>query len=161
MPIPAALLKHLPKAIKGKPFAGSPNSASTRLGKWLRDECKITNSTKVAAHSYRHRAKDQLRKAGVHPDVQEEIFGRDKKAIAAGYGFGSQVPLLRKVIDRIGFDCLNQLRGRRMLPTLRMHSAAAWHRRRLRPLSKRRGASALGNRARCYSLSRARKARKR
>ncbi len=103
VPLPAALLKHLPKAIKGKLFGGRPNSASTRLGKWLRDECKITDSTKVAAHSYRHRAKDQLRKAGVHPDVQEEIFGRDKKTIAAGYGIGSPVPLLRKVIDRIGF----------------------------------------------------------
>ena len=76
VPLPAALLKHLPKTIKGKLFAGLPNAASTRLGKWLRDECGITDTAKVAAHSYRHRAKDQLRKAGTHPDVQGEVFGQ-------------------------------------------------------------------------------------
>ena len=36
-------------------------------------------------------------------DVAEEIFGRDKKTIAAGYGKGSPVPDLKEWIDRIGF----------------------------------------------------------
>jgi integrase len=108
VPLPTALVKHLPKPIKGKLFAGLPNAASTRLAKWLRDECGITDSAKVAAHSYRHRAKDRLRmkhpRVGRCPeDVAEEIFGRDKKTIAAGYGKGSPVPDLKEWIDRIGF----------------------------------------------------------
>jgi integrase len=108
VPLPTALMKHLPKPVKGKLFAGLPNAASTRLGKWLRDECGITDTAKVAAHSYRHRAKDRLRmkhpRVGRCPeDVAEEIFGRDKKTIAAGYGKGSPVPDLKEWIDRIGF----------------------------------------------------------
>lgn len=103
VPLPAALLKHLPKVIKGKLFAGLPNAASTRLGKWLRDECKITDTAKVAAHSYRHRAKDKLRAAGCPLDVQYELLGHEEKTLASSYGIGSPLPVLKKWLDRVGF----------------------------------------------------------
>jgi integrase len=105
LPLPKILLPHLPKVIKGKLFEGKPNAASTRLGEWLR-EIGITDPAKVAAHSYRHRAKDELRKdhprvGRCPPDIAEEIFGREKVTMGDGYGNGSPVPLLKKWIDRI------------------------------------------------------------
>ena len=100
VPFPAALLTHLRKPIKGPLFAGKSNAASTQLAKWLREECKITNSAKVAAHSYRHRMQDLFRSIGCPADLREEILGRDKKTIAAGYGVGSPVAVLRKWLDK-------------------------------------------------------------
>jgi integrase len=104
VPLPAGLLPHLPAKINGPLFAckSVTNSASKRLMAFLRDDCGITDPLKVV-HSLRHRAKDQLRAAGCPLDVQYELLGHETATIAAGYGRGSPVPLLKNWIDRIGF----------------------------------------------------------
>lgn len=61
----------------------------------------ITDARKVI-HSLRHRAQDRLRAAGCPEDVRWELLGHEKETVAAGYGEGSPVPLLRKWIDKIG-----------------------------------------------------------
>ena len=107
VPVPAALLPHLPAKIKGKLFERigtlkrTSDAASKRLMRFLRDDCGITDSRKVI-HSLRHRAKDRSRAAGCPLNVQYELFGHEEKTIAAGYGVGSPVPLLKKWIDKIG-----------------------------------------------------------
>lgn len=112
VPLPAHLLPHLPAKIKGQLFpvtAGTlkrtSDAASKRLMRFLRDNkegCGIADSRKVI-HSLRHRAKDRSRAAGCPLNVQYELFGHEEKTIAAGYGVGSPVPLLKKWIDKIGF----------------------------------------------------------
>ena len=101
VPLPKDLLPFLPKKIDAALFKGRLEGATKRLSKWMRDIG--IGGSKSPMHSFRHRAKDQLRAAGCPHDVQEEIFGRDKKTIAAGYGKGSPVTLLRKWIDKIDF----------------------------------------------------------
>ena len=113
MPLPADLLPHLPATIKGRLFQRigtlkrTSDAASKRLMRFLRDDCErggcgITDTRKVI-HSLRHRAKDRSRAAGCPLNVQYELFGHEEKTIAAGYGVGSPVPLLKEWIDRIGF----------------------------------------------------------
>jgi integrase len=103
VPLPAKLLPHLPKIIKGRLFPASDNEhlASSRLNPWLRD-IGITDKAKVI-HSFRHRAQDRLRAAGCREDVRWGILGHEKKTLAEGYGEGFPVPFLKKWIDRIGF----------------------------------------------------------
>jgi integrase len=100
VPLPAALLKHLPKKIAGPLFAGKTNAASLRLATWLREEGGITDTRKVAAHSYRHRMQDRLRAVGCPSDIREELLGHERKTVAASYGRGSPVPVLRKWLDK-------------------------------------------------------------
>jgi integrase len=108
VPLPRDLLPYLPATIKGKLFERigtlkrTSDAASKRLMRFLRDDCGIADSRKVI-HSLRHRAKDRSRAAGCPLNVQYELFGHEEKTIAAGYGVGSPVPLLKKWIDRIGF----------------------------------------------------------
>jgi integrase len=99
VPLPADLLKHMPKKITGPLFTGRPNAASTRLAKWLRST-GITDPNKTAAHSYRHRMQDRLRAVGCPSDLREEILGHERKTVAAGYGQGSPVAVLRKWLDK-------------------------------------------------------------
>jgi integrase len=101
LPLPAGVLPHLPKVIKGPLFDGTEAAASKRLNRFLRD-CGIADSRKVV-HSLRHRAKDRLRAEGCPLDVQYELLGHETKTVASGYGRGSPVPLLRQWIDKIGF----------------------------------------------------------
>ena len=105
VPLPAAVLPYLPKAINGPLFvskhADPPDMASKRLGKFL-DDIGITDPRKVV-HSLRHRAQDQLRAAGCPEDIRWAILGHEEKTVAAGYGEGFPVPQLKKWIDRIGF----------------------------------------------------------
>jgi hypothetical protein len=65
------------------------------------DDIGITDPRKVI-HSLRHRAQDRLRAGGCPEDVRWELLGHEKETVAAGYGEGSPVPLLRKWIDKIG-----------------------------------------------------------
>jgi hypothetical protein len=65
------------------------------------NEIGIIDPNKVV-HSLRHRAQDQLRAAGCPQDIREALLGHEKKTVAAGYGRGFPVPLLRKWIDKIG-----------------------------------------------------------
>jgi integrase len=111
VPLPADLLPYLREPITGRLFARigtlkrTSDAASKRLMRFLRDErdgCGITDSRKVI-HSLRHRAKDRSRAVGCPLNVQYELFGHEEKTIAAGYGVGSPVPLLKEWIDRIGF----------------------------------------------------------
>jgi integrase len=102
IPLPANVLPHLPKTIKGKLFVGdTPTAASKRLNRFLRD-VSIADPRKVV-HSLRHRAQDRLRAAGCPQDIRWAILGHEEKTVAAGYGEGFPVTLLRKWIDRIGF----------------------------------------------------------
>src|SRR5437879_2295687 len=58
VPLPAGVLAHLPKALKGRLFAGTVAASSKRLNRFLRD-AGIADTRKVV-HSLRHRAKDRL-----------------------------------------------------------------------------------------------------
>jgi integrase len=101
VPLPAHVLPYLPKSIKGPLFEGSTPAASKRLNKYLR-ETGIADTCKVL-HSLRHRAQDRLRAAGCPQDVRWAILGHEETTVAAGYGEGFPVTLLRKWIDKIGF----------------------------------------------------------
>jgi integrase len=106
VPLPAAVLPYLPKSIKKPLFAltkhkDPSDAASKRLNRFL-DDIGITDPRKVA-HSLRHRAQDRLRAAGCPEDVRWSILGHEEETVAAGYGVGFPVPLLRKWIDKIGF----------------------------------------------------------
>jgi integrase len=104
VPLPAAVLPHLPKAINGPLFPRDKkdpaDAASKRLNRFL-DVCGITDASKVI-HSFRHRAQDRLRASGCPEDVRWAILGHEEETVAAGYGEGFPVPMLRKWIDRIG-----------------------------------------------------------
>jgi integrase len=106
LPLPAAVSPYLPKSIRGPLFDRSKNTdpsdaASKRLNKFLR-RIGIVDKAKVV-HSLRHRAQDRLRAAGCPEDVRWAILGHEDETVAAGYGEGFPVPLLRKWIDKIGF----------------------------------------------------------
>jgi integrase len=105
VPIPAAVLSFLPKTITGPLFASNrvdpSDAASKRLNRFL-DDCGIADPRKVI-HSLRHRAQDRLRAAGCPEDIRWAILGHEEETVAAGYGEGFAVPLLRKWIDKIGF----------------------------------------------------------
>jgi integrase len=101
VPLPASALPYLPATIKGSLFHHGPRTASKRLNRFLND-CGIVDPRKVI-HSLRHRAQDRLRAAGCPTDVRYELLGHEKKTVAAGYGVGHPMPLLKKCIDKIGF----------------------------------------------------------
>lgn len=101
VPLPAAVLAHLPKVIKGQMFGDNPAAASKRLNRFLRD-IGIVDPRKVV-HSLRHRAQDRLRAAGCPQDVRWALLGHEEKTVAAGYGEGFPVPLLKRWIDKIAF----------------------------------------------------------
>ena len=102
VPLPADVLVHLPRRIKGQLFTGGAPAASKRLNGFVRDDCGITDRNKVV-HSLRHRAQDRLRAAGCPQDVRWALLGHEEKTVAAGYGEGFPVTMLKKWIDRIGF----------------------------------------------------------
>jgi integrase len=101
VPLPAGALPYLPKSIKGPLFQGGAPAASKRLNRFLND-CGIADPRKVV-HSLRHRAQDRLRAAGCPEDVRWALLGHEEKTVAAGYGEGFPVPLLKQWIDKIGF----------------------------------------------------------
>jgi integrase len=102
--LPASALPYLPKKITGPLFvskhADPPDMASKRLGRFL-DDIGITDPRKVV-HSLRHRAQDRLRAAACPEDIRWALLGHEEKTVAAGYGEGFPVPMLKKWIDRIG-----------------------------------------------------------
>jgi integrase len=101
VPLPTAVLPFLPRNLKGRLFPGDARAASKRLNRFL-DEVGIVDRRKVV-HSLRHRAQDRLRAAGCPEDCRWAILGHEKESVAAGYGEGFPVLLLRRWIDKIGF----------------------------------------------------------
>ena len=106
VPLPASVLKYLPKSIKGPLFDRSKNAdpsdaASKRLNRFL-DDCGIVDKRKVI-HSFRHRAADRLRAAECPEDIRWSILGHEEETVANSYGTGFSVPQLKKWIDKIGF----------------------------------------------------------
>ena len=106
VPLPAAVLPHLPKSIKGPLFDRSKNAdpsdaASKRLNRFL-DDIGIIDPRKVV-HSLRHRAQDRLRAAECPEDIRWSILGHEEETVADSYGTGFSVPQLKKWIDKIGF----------------------------------------------------------
>jgi integrase len=102
VPLPAAVLRLLPKKINSPLFTGRLDAATKRLGKFVR-ACGIADPAKAPMHSFRHRAKDRLRAAECPLAIQYELLGHEEKTVAAGYGKGSPVPTLKRWIDKIGF----------------------------------------------------------
>jgi len=104
VPLPVSVLPFLPKKITGPLFASDladpADTASKHLNRFLND-CGIVDPRKVV-HSLRHRAQDRLRAAGCPEDVRWAILGHEERTVAAGYGEGFPVPLLRKWVDKIG-----------------------------------------------------------
>lgn len=100
VPLPAAVLSFLPSTIKRRLFNGSIPAASKRLNRFLKD-CGIVDRRKVV-HSLRHRAQDRLRAAGCPEDVRWALLGHEEKTVAAGYGEGFPVSILKKWIDKVG-----------------------------------------------------------
>jgi integrase len=101
VPLPSCALAHLPESITGPLFQGGAHAASKRLNRFL-NQIGIADRRKVV-HSFRHRAQDRLRAAGCPEDVRWALLGHEKRTVAAGYGAGFPVPLLRQWIDYIGF----------------------------------------------------------
>src|SRR4051812_43321356 len=101
VPLPATLLPFLPRKLEEQLFPGGPKAASKRLNRFLK-QVGIGDRRKVV-HSLRHRAQDRLRAAGCREDLRWAILGHEEKTVAAGYGEGFPVPLLRRWIDKIGF----------------------------------------------------------
>jgi integrase len=101
VPLPAALLPFIPREIKGRLFKAGAAAASKRLMRFLRS-VGIADPRKVV-HSLRHRAQDRLRAAGCPEDLRWAILGHEEETVAAGYGEGFPVPLLKRWIDKIGF----------------------------------------------------------
>ena len=101
VPFPAELLPYLPAKIAGPLFTGRKDSTTKRLIAFLR-KIGITDPNKVP-HSFRHRAQDRLRAAGVPEDMRWALLGHEKRTVASGYGKGFPVPMLKEAIDKIGF----------------------------------------------------------
>jgi integrase len=102
VPLPAGALPYLPKVIKGPLFDGGAPAASKRLNRFLNIDCGIVDPRKVL-HSLRHRAQDRLRAAGCPEDTRWAILGHEEETVAAGYGEGFPVQLLKQWIDKIWF----------------------------------------------------------
>ncbi len=110
VPFPADLLPYLPKKkITGQLIPGRMDTAGKRLREWLTD-IGINDPDKAPMHSFRHRAAQRMRAAGVPEDVREAIGGwanGKKKKVSRKYGnkHGAGYPLsvLKKAIDTIGF----------------------------------------------------------
>lgn len=108
VPFPKALLPHLPKKITGPLFTGRMDSAGKRLRDFL-GEIGITDPDKAPMHSFRHRAANRLRRAGVPEDLREAIGGwaDGKKKTSRKYGNkhgrGFPIKMLKEAIDKIGF----------------------------------------------------------
>ncbi len=100
VPFPESLIPYLPEKITAPLFTGSKEASTLRIGRWLR-KIGVADKAKVL-HSFRHRAQDRLRAAGVPEDVRWAILGHERRTIASGYGVGFPVSKLKEAIDKIG-----------------------------------------------------------
>ena len=129
VPLPAAVLPFVPKAIKGPLFASNDadpsDAASKRLNRFL-DDCGITDPRKVV-HSLRHRAQDRLRAAGCPEDVRWALLGHEEKTVAAGYGKGFRCRCSSAGSTKLAFDLAPAFRWRGVRSTrTRLISRNRW-----------------------------------
>jgi integrase len=112
IPFPKDLLPHLPKKITGPLLTGRKDSASKRLRAFL-EEIGVINDhdgRNIAPnHSFRHRAKNRLRRAVPDAELRDAIGGwtTGKKNSGRKYGnkhgAGYPIKVLKAAIDKIGF----------------------------------------------------------
>jgi integrase len=122
VPFPADLLPYLPPKITGQLIPGRMDSAGKRLKKWMYEigipgitDPNITDKApgdldKAPMHSFRHRAANRLRAAGVSEPLLEAVGGwanGKKKKTSRKYGNkhgkGFPITMLKEAIDKIGF----------------------------------------------------------
>jgi integrase len=105
IPLPADLLRYLPPKITGQLITGRMDSAGKRLREWL-GEIGVTDPDKAPMHSFRHRAANRLRAAGVPEAVGGWANGKKKKPsrkYGNKHGAGYPLSVLKEAIDKIGF----------------------------------------------------------
>ena len=111
IPFPEALLPHLPKKITGPLLTGRRNSATKRLRQFLTDIGVINDHdgrNLAPNHSFRHRAKNRLRRAVPDAELRDAIGGwtTGKKNSGRKYGnkhgAGYPIKVLKAAIDEIG-----------------------------------------------------------
>lgn len=73
------------------------DAASAMLMKRLRT---IVEDPKVTIHSLRHRMKDKLRNTGCPENLSNEILGHAQGSIAANYGAGYSIDVMRKALEK-------------------------------------------------------------
>ena len=101
VPFPKALLPHLPAKITGPLFKMDDDAAGKRLADFMA-EIGIADD-RAPAHSFRHRAADRLRAAGIPEPVLEAIGGWTNGKVSRKYGVGYPLKTLKAAIDKIGF----------------------------------------------------------
>ena len=102
VPLPADAIPLLPTKITGSMFSQRTIPAWSKYLNRMMRTTGIEDARKVV-HSLRHRAKDRLRAEGIKPVDQYEILGHEIKTVAAGYGNGSPLTMLKPMIDKIGY----------------------------------------------------------
>ena len=113
LPFPADLLSDLPKGgVKGPLLKGRPDNAGKRIRAWLTDIGVINDKDGrdiAPMHSFRHRAAQRMpRHPGGCARSNRRMGQRQGQKDFARYGnkhgAGYPISVLRKAIDRIGFE---------------------------------------------------------
>ncbi len=100
VPLPASVLPYLPAKIDGPLFTDRV-ATLPRLNKWLTKLGIKKRGNGKVTYSLRHRAQDVMRAEGCPVEIREELFGREKVTVAAGYGRGHPVTVLKEWIDKV------------------------------------------------------------
>jgi len=113
VPFPKDLLTYLPKPITGPLITGRKDSATKRLSEFLKEIGVINDHDGRyirPIHSFRHRAAQRLRGAGVLEDLREAIGGwangkakKQSRKYGNKHGRGYPIKMLKEAIDKIGF----------------------------------------------------------
>ena len=74
------------------------DSASAMLMKRLRT---VITDKKITMHSLRHRMKDKLRNTGCPENLSMEILGHAQGSVAANYGSGYAIDVMREQMERV------------------------------------------------------------
>lgn len=86
------------------PFKDSnPVNVSKRFMRWLRSDEVGVSDPRLVFHSFRHSVKDALRRAQVPEEVQRALLGHAGQGVAAGYGVGFPLSVLRDAVNRIAY----------------------------------------------------------
>ncbi|PWC45875.1 DUF6538 domain-containing protein [Azospirillum sp. TSO22-1] len=87
---------------RGRKMVEGPNG-SKDWSKWTNrylDDIGIDDPT-VVAYSLRHNFRQQLRAAGLHPEIVDKVFGHEGESVGAGYGRGLSPDEARQVVERV------------------------------------------------------------